>query len=129
MICQAGSCCINDDTTGIPAQAPLDNGHSSPVEEGEVSKLLVHPEKEMVRFVQELGDSVLVDKLLHADSQFLSVANLTGLIQHAHDEFLVAGCGHHRAIHVLFTLLGLGKAGITLIVKFSHPGENLLNGG
>ena len=127
MLCQAGTCGIDDDTTGVPAQAPLDDGHCCPIEEGQVGKLLVHPEECMVGAVQELGDAVLVDKFLHAQGQLLAVAYLAGLVEHAHDEFLVAGRSHHRAIHVLFTLLRLGKAGITLVVEFAHPGEDFLD--
>ena len=68
MISQAGSCGINDDTTGVPAQAPLNDGYSSPIEKGKISKFLIHPEQQMVCGVKELGDSVLVNKFLHTDS-------------------------------------------------------------
>ena len=105
VFCQARTRSINDDTAGVTTQTPLDKGHGYPIKEGKIGKLLVHPEECMVEAVEELGDSILVDKFLHADSQFLTVTDLTSLVKHTHDEFLVAGRGNHRAIHVLFTLL------------------------
>ena len=66
-------------------------------------------------------DMELIDEILHPSSQFLGVSHLTRLIQHTHDKFLVVGCGNHRAIHVLLTLLSLCQTRITLVIEFPHP--------
>ena len=113
---QVGTCGIDNHTAGVAAQAPLDDGNSHPVEEGQIGKLLVHPEQGMVGLVEEMGNAVLVDQVFHTNSQLLGVAHLTGLVEHAHDKLLVARGGDHGAVHVLLFLLQLGQSGITLIV-------------
>ena len=70
----------------------------------------------MVGLVEEVGNAILVDKVFHAHGQLLSVAHLTGLVEHAYNEFLVVWRGDHGAIHVLFFFLQFGQSGITLIV-------------
>ena len=121
MLRQAGTGSIDDDTAGIAAKTPLDDGHSHPIEDRKVGKLLVHPEKSVIEAVEELRDAVLVDEFLHTDCQLLAVTDLTGLVKHAHDELLVTGGGDHCAIHMLLALLQLGQSGVALVVKLAHP--------
>ena len=128
MFRQAWTSGIDDNTTRVATQTPLDDGHCYPVEEGHIGKLLVHPEQGMVNGAKELGYSVLVDEFLHAQGQFLAVANLARLVQHTHNKLLVGGSSHHGAIHVLLALLQFSQPGVTLIIKLSHPGEDLLDG-
>ena len=121
MLCQVRTLRINDHTTGVTTQSPFDDGHSHPVEQRLVGKPLIHLEEQMVAQTQEFRYSVLVNQFLHTQSQFLGVTHLTGLVKHTHHEFLVIGRSHHRTIHVLLVLLGLGQSRVTLILELSHP--------
>ena len=64
----------------------------------------------MIALAEELRNAILVYQLLHTDGQLLGVTHLTGLIQHAHDELLVAWCGDHRSILVLLILFSFGES-------------------
>ena len=119
---------IDDDAARVATQAPLDDGHSCPVEQRQVGKLPIHPEQRAVRTVEETRDAVQVDEFLDAERQLLIVAYLTRLVEHTHDELLVRGCRHHCAVHVLLALLGTRQARVAFVIEFPHPRENLFDG-
>ena len=66
MLSQAGSCSIDDNTTCIATQAPLDDGYGSPIEQRQVGKLPIHPEQSTICIVKETRNAVQIDEFLDA---------------------------------------------------------------
>ena len=124
---QTGSGSIQDDARGVRAQALLDDRDGDGIEQ--IAKRLVHLEEPGVALVEELGHSILIDEHLDAARELTVVADLRTLIEHLHQELLVAGTLYHRGIHILFAALGRCDTLLTGVVESHQPRLYFFNSG
>ena len=119
VIGEVRTCSVDDDARGVHAKALLDDGYGNGIEI--VTERLVHLEQEAVASVEKLGHSIFVDEGLDALGEFLGVAYLRRLVEHLHQELLVAGSLHHCCILVLFCSFGRRDACLAGVIQRHQP--------